>query len=308
MAERAAPLQDRDADLSIALHTAIGALGARFREAGLSTPELDAKILALHACGLSREDYFRRPERRLTGAEAETLQAYTERRLRREPVSRICGSREFWGRDFLIGSAVLDPRPDTETLVDTALAILREERRSGEPLRILDLGTGSGCILLSLLAELPRAWGAGIDRSPEALAIARANAERQGLDDRSAFLCGDWCSALNDAFDLIISNPPYISGDDIAALSPEVSRFDPLIALDGGGDGLDAYRSIAQGSLPVLKTGGWIMLEAGMNQANDIVRIFKDFGWMADGADLRICADLAGIKRVVAIKRQLEAG
>jgi release factor glutamine methyltransferase len=304
MAERAASLQESDADRCITLHTAIGALGASFRAAGLSTPELDAKILVLHACGLSREEYFREPERVLTAAEVEALETYEQRRLRREPVSRICGSREFWGRDFLIGPAVLDPRPDTETLVDTALAILREERRSEELLRILDLGTGSGCILLSLLAELPRAWGAGIDRSPEALAIARTNAERQGLADRSAFLCGDWCSALNDTFDLIISNPPYISGGDIGALSPEVSRFDPLIALDGGRDGLDAYRNIARQALPVLKTGGWMMLEAGIDQAGEIIRVFKDRGWLGDDADLRICPDLAGINRVVAIKRQ----
>ncbi|MGF1620770.1 MAG: peptide chain release factor N(5)-glutamine methyltransferase [Rhodomicrobiaceae bacterium] len=308
MAERATSLQHRDADRSITLHAAISALGGRFRAAGLSTPELDAKILALHACGQSREGYFREPERVLTAAEVETLETYEDRRLQHEPVSRICGSREFWGRDFLIGPAVLDPRPDTETLVDTALGILREERRNGEMLRILDLGTGSGCILLSLLAELPRAWGAGIDRSPEALAVARVNAERHGLADRAAFLCGDWCSSVNGAFDLIISNPPYISGEDIGALNPEVSRYDPLIALDGGRDGLDAYRNIAGEALPALKTGGWMMLEAGINQAGEIIQIFKDRGWQADDADLRICPDLAGINRVVAIKRQHRAG
>ena len=292
----------------MSLETAIRNLAARFRGAGIANPELDAKILVLHGCGLSREDYFRAPERKLTAEEARRIQDYESRRLHREPVSRICGAREFWGRDFVIGPAVLDPRADTETLVETVLDILREERRADAPLRILDLGTGSGCILLSLLGELPRAWGLGVDLSIDALAIARANARRHSLDDRSAFFCGNWLSAVKAGFDLIVSNPPYISGKEIATLSPEVRDHDPLLALDGGNDGLGAYRAIASQARSALDPGGWLAFEAGINQSCEIVQILDDLGWQTGNSDLRVCSDLAGINRVVAIKRQREAG
>jgi release factor glutamine methyltransferase len=286
------------------LRAAITRLSADFAGAGLATPALDARLLVLVACGLTHEAYILNPDRAMDYAETHAAGAMRARRLAGEPVSRIIGRREFWGLDFAIGEAVLDPRPDTETLVQSALDIVDEEGRRGAELRIADLGTGSGCILLSMLRELPGASGVGVDISPEALAVARRNAALLGLEARADFTAGNWCENLSGGFDVIVTNPPYIESEVIGDLEPEVRLYDPRQALDGGDDGLDAYREIAASSLDSLRPGGWILLEAGAGQANAILSIFDNGPWRNRIASKRINRDLNGINRVVAIKRQ----
>jgi release factor glutamine methyltransferase len=284
---------------------AIRRLTAEFNRQGLTSASLDARLLVLNACGLTHEAYIMNADRALTPVEAEAIDAMRRRRLNGEPVSRIVGCREFWGLDFLISEAVLDPRPDTETLVQAALTIIREAGLEDDEFRLADLGTGSGCILLSLLSELPRATGVGLDISGEALAVAARNAERLGLASRARFVAGNWCDALPDDFaDMIVTNPPYIGTEAIGGLAPEVRLHDPRQALDGGQDGLDAYRAIAASSLRAVKPGGWILLEAGAGQAAAILSIFEDSQWRNHMAHRRIERDLNGMDRVVAIKRQ----
>lgn len=279
-------------------------LAKSFRAANFPTPELDARLLVLHVCGLSHEAYILRPDHPLSRAEIATVAAFRERRLAYEPVSRIIGFREFWGRNFKIAPAVLDPRPDTETLIEAALALLREENRLAEPLRILDLGTGSGCILLSLLAELPHSWGVGSDLDAGAVAVARENAERLDLAERCSFVRSDWCKTFRGPFDVIVSNPPYIESDCIDVLSEDVRRYDPKVALDGGADGLEAYRQLIPDTFAVAAGGGWILLEVGQGQALGIFRILKAAERTPQSDGLRVFCDLAGVERVVAVKRQ----
>lgn len=304
MLEVTAPAESDAGPGCDSVRSAISALGRGFRAAGFDTPELDARLLVLAACNLTKEDYILCADRGLSSDEVERIRSFEIRRLASEPVSRIIGIREFWGRDFLIGPAVLDPRPDTEILVETVLSILRDEGRSSVPLRILDLGTGSGCILLTLLAELPSAWGVGADIDAGAITIARQNALRLELDRRAVFLRGYWSEALAGPFDLVVSNPPYIQTLEIGALDATVRCYDPKTALDGGTDGLEAYRSIARNCRQCLAAQGWIAVEAGCGQANGIVRIFAEAGLSSAQNEPRIERDLAGIERVVAIKRQ----
>lgn len=291
---------------SPAVSHVIAAQSARLAEAGVATPALDARLIVLHVCGLSLEELVLAPDRPISQAEAEAIEANVSRRLLREPVSRILGKRHFRAHEFLISPAVLDPRPDTETVIDTALSILEEQGQRECPLRIIDLGTGSGCILLSLLAELPNASGIGTDIDPVALEIARVNARRLTLEPRSAFICTDWSAAICEEYDLIIANPPYIRRGDIRGLDPEVWQSDPMIALDGGVDGLDAYRSIARSAIAIAKVGCWIVLEAGIGQATEIVNIFSETGWHRSEDEVRLYPDLAGVNRVVAIKRHTD--
>lgn len=282
---------------------AIRDLSARFREAGLDTPDLDARILVLAAAGLSREAYVLEPNRPLAPKEAAEAESFALRRLAREPVSRILGRREFWGRDFLLGPATLDPRPETETLVEAVLAAIDAQGRRHMPLRLIDLGTGTGCILLSLLAELPMAWGVGLDISEPALAVARRNALMHGLGDRALFCRGDWAECFSATFDFIFSNPPYIRTGDIAALDREVRDHDPRGALDGGADGLDAYRRIAISAAPILAPGGQLALEAGDGQMGQLCELLAQAGWQHASTTPRISKDLLGVDRVVIVAK-----
>jgi release factor glutamine methyltransferase len=286
------------------VRAAVTELTKRFRAAGLATPELDARLLVCHACNLSREAYILSSGRNVSDAEAAAIDASASRRLAYEPVSRILGKREFYGRNFVIAPSVLDPRPETETLVDAALGLLKGANHKAVSPRLLDLGTGSGCILLSLLAELSGGWGIGIDIDPGALRIASRNACALSLSERSAFACMDWTAALKARFDMIVSNPPYIASSEIVALAPEVSGYDPLIALDGAADGLSAYRRLARESYEVLRPGGWILFEVGARQSTEALDIFDEMGWFPEGREWELFRDLAGINRVVAIKRQ----
>ncbi|HSA67665.1 MAG TPA: peptide chain release factor N(5)-glutamine methyltransferase, partial [Methyloceanibacter sp.] len=246
------------------------------------------------AAGLSHEAYVAGINDPLAPDAAARFGAYVERRLAGEPVSRIIGFREFYGRPFRIDQSTLDPRPDTETLIEAALGLVDRET----PLRVLDLGTGSGCILVTLLAELPKAIGLGIDKSLPALEIARANAQSLGIGDRASFIAGDWLDAVNADFDLVVANPPYLSVADMAALSPEVRDHDPRAALDGGRDGLSAYRRIAPQLRKALRPGGFALFEVGSDQAQAVLRLLAESGLDA-GEGQHLWRDLAGRPRVV---------
>jgi release factor glutamine methyltransferase len=274
-------------------------LGRRLAAAGIPSPALDARLLLMAATGLTHEALIGAPERLFAESAARRLDDLAGRRLAREPLSRILGEREFYGRPFNIGPASLDPRPDTETLVERALAFARTRPA---PVDILDLGTGSGAILVTLLAELPGARGTGIDVSEAALDVARANARRHGVGARAQFLAADWCDGVIGRFDLIISNPPYIPSGDIPRLEPEVRDHDPVLALDGGTDGLDAYRAIAARAGPLLAPGGLVALEIGVGQHDAVAELFAAHGWRPASADAA-SLDLSGRIRVLAFTR-----
>jgi release factor glutamine methyltransferase len=235
--------------------------------------------------------------RRLTPDESIRLEDFARRRLTGEPVARILGLKEFWGLPLKLSAATLVPRPDTETVVELALEMLQAAPPPLHPLRIADIGTGSGAILLALLSELPKAFGIGTDISMAALQTARANAARLGLAPRAAFVVCDYAAALSDSFDLMVSNPPYIRSAEIAGLATEVRDHDPHRALDGGIDGLDAYRALIPQAARLLRPGGALVVEAGLGQSGDIGGLMKGAGLTLERPAK---ADLAGIRRAVA--------
>ena len=244
---------------------------------------LDARLLLQAASGLSHEDVIAAPERIVEGPALETFLKYLKRRLAHEPVSRILGTREFFGRSFQVTPAVLDPRPDTEALIELLL-----ERHSNGPRRVLDIGTGSGAILITLLAERSGFEGVAVDVSPDALAVAKINGLANGVSGRLHLHQGSWFGGLDGSFDLIVSNPPYIPHGDIADLEVDVKDYDPLLALDGGADGLFAYRAIAADAGRFLTAKGEIAVEIGAGQQSDVVSIFmaQGFSLLAERKDL----------------------
>jgi release factor glutamine methyltransferase len=269
-------------------------------DAGIFEPEIEARRLVQQACGLAGVVLATEPARRLTGAEKNAIAAMLARRCRREPLGRIGGLREFYGRSFQLSPETLEPRADTETLIDAVLEIVRAEGWRDKPLEILDLGTGTGCILLTLLAELPNARGLGVDISSPAAATAEDNAARLDLAGRARFEVRDGPAGIGGRFDLVVSNPPYIASADIAGLAPEVRLFDPLAALDGGADGLAFYRNWIPVALR-LAPAGWVLFEVGAGQAGDVARMLA--GGQAGGGAGRVrrWQDLGGHTRVVAI-------
>jgi release factor glutamine methyltransferase len=270
-----------------------------FRRDGLATPELDARLLVAHALGLDHAALAAQATRTLTEAEAAAIVALAARRRAREPVARIIGVKEFWGLSFKLNTATLVPRPETETVVEAALDAVDRSQARGRALRVADLGTGSGALLLALLSELPLARGFGTDVSREALGCARDNAVAFGLAERTSFLACDYGSALKGPFDIVVSNPPYVARDDIASLAPEVSVFDPRLALDGGPDGLDAYRAITMAARQLLSTESALVLELGIGQLNAVESLLPAAGLVAIGGPRH---DLRGIARALAVK------
>lgn len=279
-------------------------------QAGVENPVLDARLLMRQGGNFSDSDMISLGQAPLSAEVIENVEKLVFRRLAGEPVSRLLGKREFWGLDFMISPDTLDPRPDTETLVEAALKTLPNIAPSEEAglaamasinpdtgLRILDLGTGSGCILISLLKELPDATGVGIDINPGAVAVARQNAERNGVASRIDFRVGSWFAPLADeeTFDLIVSNPPYIPESDIESLAPEVRNHDPKLALTGGEDGLSAYKMILKKIKKHLSCGGRALFEIGKGQEEDLARLARE-------SNIRVYdsyRDLAGVIRVV---------
>jgi release factor glutamine methyltransferase len=276
-------------------------LTARLRTDTIDSAELDARILVGAVLSLDLTGMIAAAERRITTAEAARLEDATRRRVAGEPVARIVGSREFWGLTLRLSAATLVPRPDTETVVELALEMLRPPADPERRLRIADIGTGSGAILLALLSELPDAYGVGTDISVAALQTASGNAVQLEMASRAAFVACDYAAALSGAFDLIVSNPPYIRSADIPGLSIEVRDYDPLDALDGGTDGLDAYRALIPQAARLLAPGGALVVEAGHGQSGEIQGLIDAAGLTCEQPPK---ADLAGIRRAVAGRKK----
>lgn len=279
--------------MSITLVQAWTSARQRLTAAGVDSPVIDARMLVEAAAEATRTDIVTDPHRPLTPKQAAALDVLIARRERREPVSQILGRKGFWTLELRVTADVLTPRAETEALVERALALVPTD----QPARIADLGAGSGAILLAILAERPLAEGLGVEVSKAALNVALANAEVLGLAKRARFVSGDWAQCLkSEAFDLVVSNPPYIPSGDIAGLDPEVRDFEPRLALDGGADGLEAYRALAPEILRVLAPGGRFLLEVGLGQAPDVSALFRRAG----AQEIETHRDLSGRERVVA--------
>lgn len=266
----------------------------RLRAAGVESPRREARLLLAHVLGLRPEEIVS-GKFSLQGAQFRSrFEAVLARRAAREPLAYIIGRREFWSLDFEVGPGVLIPRPESEIMVEEAL---KRFPIIGAPLCVADLGTGSGCLLLAFLSERPEAEGLGVDISEDALAIARRNAASLGLDRRTQFLRNDWMSALSGTWEVIFINPPYIIEGELDGLDPEVSRYEPRAALDGGPDGLCAYRRIAGLLRPRLAPEGRVFLEVGQGQAGPVEHIFSEKGLNIEGTVF----DLAGIPRCLVV-------
>ncbi len=267
----------------------------RLAAAGIEDARREARLILALALGIEPVSVTGYPERPVP--DPGPFEALIARRARREPLSHLTGRREFWSLEFETGPATLDPRPDSETVVAAALAAVADPNA---PLRLLDLGTGTGCLLLALLHELPKAAGLGIDASPEALAVADRNAARLGLEPRVKFGGGNWGDSLDGPFDLIVCNPPYIPSAEIAELAPEVAVFEPRVALDGGPDGLGAYRALAPDVARLLAGDGMAILEIGAGQRRAAEQIVVSQGLVVTG----ISHDLAGHERCLSVRKR----
>jgi len=277
------------------LEVARHALAKKLRDAGIDSAEANARLLIAHALNIDRAELMANGGRALDQDEMQSIDALGRRRLKREPIARIFGRKEFWSLSLQVSPVVLVPRPETETVVEAALdAVLRDALQMQE-LRILDIGTGSGALLLALLSELAKAVGIGTDISAAALEVARANAARCKLAGRTRFVACDIAAGLQGPFDLIVSNPPYVARGDIASLAPEVRDYDPALALDGGADGLDGYRAIAAQARHLLAPGGRLIVELGAGQEDAVRALFTKAGLTVTA----VRDDLAGIPRAL---------
>lgn len=272
------------------------ALADQFKTEGIDSPDLDARLLIGAALGLDHTGLAIQAARKITGGEAKIIEGYTRRRMAHEPVARILGRKEFWGLDLCLSKDTLVPRPDTETVVEAALDILRSETRRHPPIRIADIATGSGAILLALLSELPKATGIGTDISAGALATAELNARLLGLGDRASFIRCDYAAGLTGPFDLIVSNPPYVRSADIPLLDSDVRDHDPHLALDGGANGLDAYGVLIPQAATLLAPDGLLIVEVGYDQSAAVSALMQAAGLTLPRSPK---ADLAGVHRAV---------
>ena len=271
-------------------------LTQRLAQAGVEAARSEAWLLLAAVTGRERATLITEGPDGLTVDQERRLEAMVRRRLAREPIAYILGEKEFWSLPFRVSPAVLIPRPETETVVEAALARVPDR---ASPLRILDLGTGSGCLLLALLSELPQATGLGVDLSPSALALARANAGRLGLAGRAGFERRRWGAGLVGAFDLVVGNPPYVGAADLASLEPEVRKFEPRLALVAGPDGLDAYRALVPDCARLLAAGGALALEIGQRQGDAVAALLARHGLAV--VERRL--DLAAIERCLVARR-----
>lgn len=274
---------------------------AALHDAGIEGAAREARLILQHAAAVPLATQIAFSERILDGQMVAAFDLALARRLQREPLSHILGCREFWSLPFRVTPDTLDPRPDSETLIEAVLDQL-DKHGAGDrsrALELVDFGTGTGCLLLALLSELPQARGLGIDLNPGAIAVARDNATRLGLADRACFQEGNWDQGLTAMFDVVISNPPYIPSGDIALLQPEVARYEPHLALDGGADGLDAYRALAAVLLRRMKPDGFAALELGVGQGPDVVGLMQGAGL----AHVTSAQDLQGHERVIIVRK-----
>lgn len=271
---------------------ALASARLRLRDAGIAEANLDARVLVGHALALSPGDLVGHPERALTDAGQRRIEALINRRLRREPVAYITGRREFWSLPLRVTPAALIPRPDSETVIE---AVLDDVVDRSAPLRILDLGTGSGCLALALLRELANADAVGVDRSADALRLARANADALGLGNRLRLVASDWASALRGPFDIVVTNPPYVAAADWQELAPEIRLFEPRAAVLAGDDGLAAYRHMIPDLPRILAPSGSAYLECGHAQSADIADLLRAHAFTA----IAVRADLGGRARCI---------
>lgn len=269
---------------------ALGSAARQLQAVGIDAPRRDARLLMQHVLGIAPEALLAGGDLPLGSDEARRLAALVRRRAAREPIAYLTGRREFWSLDFAIDRSVLVPRPETETVVEAVLA--RSGRLPARP-RLLDLGTGSGCLLIALLRELADATGLGVDHSTGAASLARANARRLGVGARASFVVADWGAPVGGRFDIVVSNPPYVAAADLAALAPDISRHEPLAALDGGEDGYDSYRQLAAQIARLLAPAGLAAVELGAGMADGVAALFAATGLVE--IDRRF--DLAGIER-----------
>lgn len=274
----------------------INAVAQRLGAVGIDTAHYDARLIIAEVLGIEMRRLPASHHAELSGDESARLAAMMERRLAREPMSHILGRRGFWTLEFQVTADTLDPRPDTETLIEAVLDAVEDR---GRPRRLLDFGTGTGCILLTLLSEMGHSTGLGIDSSPAALAVAGRNAATLGLAPRAEFRLGNWGDGLEETFDIIVSNPPYIPDGEIDGLEPEVARYEPRPALAGGPDGLDCYRELIPHMARLLAPGGVAALEVGAGQAHDVESLLARAG--LPGASVR--RDLGGVERCLIVRR-----
>jgi len=277
------------------LREAIGQAARRLAAAGVADPRLDARLLAGAALALSREAVVADPDRAVSAREHAAIDAMVARRQAREPVARIIGTREFWSLEFKVTPATLEPRPDSETVIEAALDAFPDR---DQPLTVVDLGAGTGCLLLAFLSEYPNTTGIGVDISPQAVDAATANAERLGLGARARFIVDDWGCGLAGPVDCILANPPYIPSSDLIGLAPEVG-YDPQVALDGGPDGFSGIESVMDAAARLLGPNGWAFVEIGAGQSNAARRLAKRIGLRFAG----MRADMGQIPRVMALNR-----
>ena len=276
----------------------VSRVAKRLWQVGIENEDYEARVLVAHALGLPSATLYLEAPEHLSFRQGMDIEHYVERRCKREPLSKIVGEKEFWSLPFKVSKATLDPRPDSETLIEAVLECFPDHLAN---FRFLDIGTGSGCLLLAALQEYPNSSGVGVDISPEALKIATYNADVLGMTARTKFLEGSWTAPVEDVFDVILSNPPYIATAEIATLSPEVREFDPMLALDGGEDGLGAYRQLMPLLAAVLQPQGYVFLEIGYTQQAAVEAFVVEAG-------LQVVAcrqDLAGHPRCVVAKKSL---
>lgn len=278
-----------------ALRTGVLAL----QKAHVESASLDARLLLEHVQGCTREQLLLSMDMPMAEKTLQHYRRLIDRRAAREPVAKIIGRKEFWGMLFKVSSETLDPRPDSETLVET---VLRHNPNREQSCSILDLGTGTGCLLLTLLNELPHATGLGVDCHADTLAVARDNALTLGLQSRANFIMSDWCSQVAGTFDIVVANPPYIPTRTIETLSPEVARFDPMRALDGGEDGLDAYRAICSQIDRILAPAGLVAFEMGTGQQASLTALIEAHGLTV----VDVASDLGSVPRVVVARKRQE--
>ena len=279
---------------------ALAAARRRFQAAGIESAALDARLLLCQAAGLDMSALIAGSSNTLAAEVIAAFDALCDRRVRHEPVARILGTKEFWGLSFALNEATLVPRPETEILVDAALDWVGKS--ADRPMRICDLGTGSGAIVIALLSELDQARGVGIDISQPALDMALANARRHGVADRIGFIHGDFATLLDETFDMVVANPPYIPRGDLVGLQQDVRHYDPALVLDGGPDGLAAFRVIAARLPALLKPGGTALVEVGAGQSDSVAALFT-----GQGLEIRaVRPDLAGIGRVVIAEKSID--
>lgn len=272
------------------------------KDAGIASASLDASLLLAHTLGLTREQLLSSSDKVLNNGEITSFHVLVARRAQHEPIAYITGKKEFWSLDFYVTSDTLIPRPDSETLVEAALKWARNHKvwERAKPIRILDIGTGTGCLLIALLKELPKARGVGVDNNNRALRVAEENAKRHGVETRAQFIQSNWCDAIDGTFDLILSNPPYIAAGDMPTLMPDVVFFEPHAALVAGEDGFEAYRALSPQVAARLTPGGYVFFEAGQGQAQGIEELLRKAGLKTEKAE----KDLTGIARCVVARKK----